>query len=236
MVSASQRRLYKDVGCKSFKIGASAVVDIKKFNGETARNKWWRWVLNKTCKQGWSYELVTPPYNSHLIHELRHVSDAWLQRQNHQERGFALGYFDVGYLQNCRLHLLRHDGRLIAFTNELPSFNNNRTATIDLMRFLPDYSHAMPALLAQTIQRLNEEGVKKQFDLGFVPLASPSARTEQIIRQLGQSVAGGTVSARGLEQFKNKFAPTWTHNYIAFDGDWIDLVSISRQVDTLLKP
>ena len=236
MVGAGQQRLYKEIGCKSFKIGASAVVDIKQFSDETARNKWWRWVLNKTKKQGWQYESVTPPHSSHLIHELRHVSDAWLQRQSHQERGFALGYFDVGYLQNCRLHLLRHEGRLIAFTNELPSFNDNLTATIDLMRFLPDYNHAMSALLAQTIEHLHEAGVKRRFDLGFVALASPSARTEQIIRQLGQSLGQEAVSARGLEQFKNKFAPDWANNYIAFDGDWIDLVSISRQIDALLRP
>jgi phosphatidylglycerol lysyltransferase len=226
---------YKQAGYKLFRIGASAVVDIDQFATRTTRNKWWRWVLNKAKKQGWQYELAAPPHSPHLMSELRRVSDAWLKRQNHVERGFALGYFDADYLQACRLHLLRQDKRLIAFTNELPTFNNLPTATIDLMRFLPENGHAMPALLAGAIARLHQEGVKQKFDLGFVPLASPAARTEQIIKILGQLLMSETVSAQGLEQFKNKFEPAWVNNYIAFDGDWIDLLHISRQLDRLLK-
>jgi phosphatidylglycerol lysyltransferase len=170
------------------------------------------------------------------VADLHRVSNAWLKRQNHKERGFALGYFDRSYLQQCRLHLLRHNGRVIAFANELPTYNNLPTATIDLMRFLPDYNHAMPTLLAHTIQQLHEEGAKQKFDLGFVPLASPSGRGEQLVKVVGQLLISEVVSAQGLEQFKNKFAPEWTDNYIAFDGDWIDLINVTRQLDSLLKP
>ncbi len=235
MVQDGHQSRYKQAGYKLFRIGASAMVDIDEFASQTMRNKWWRWVLNKAQKQGWQYHLAAPPHTPQLIAELRRISDAWLQRQNHVERGFALGYFDGDYLQACRLHLLRHDDGIIAFTNELPTFNNLPTATIDLMRFVPGENHAMPALLAQTIQQLQREGVKKSFDLGFVPLASPAARTEQVIKILGQLLMSEAVSAQGLEQFKNKFSPTWTNNYIAFDGDWIDLIHISRQLDNLLK-
>jgi lysylphosphatidylglycerol synthetase-like protein (DUF2156 family) len=103
------------------------------------------------------------------------------------------------------------------------------------MRFLPDRAHAMPALLAYTIQHLHEDGSKQVFDLGFVPLASPTARAEQLVRQFGQFLLSEAVSAQGLEQFKNKFEPAWADNYIAFDGDWIDLVHVSRQLDKLLQ-
>lgn len=236
MVDNDRQAAYKDAGYKLFRIGASAVVDINEFTSETARNKWWRWVLNKSKKQGWEYGLASPPHSSALLAELRSVSAEWMERQHHVERGFALGYFDESYLQSCRLHLLRESGSLIAFANELPTFNSVPTATIDLMRFLPDRNHAMPALLARTIQQLAEEGTKQKFDLGFVPLASPSARTEQVIQRLGQLLMSETVSSQGLEQFKNKFAPHWQDNYIAFDGDWIDLIHISRQLDSLLEP
>jgi phosphatidylglycerol lysyltransferase len=236
MVAGSQQKLYKQSGYKEFRIGASAVVDIATFSEKTVRNKWWRWVTNKAKRQEWEYQLAAPPHNLRLITELHRVSNSWMRRQNHQERGFALGYFDRAYLQNCRLHLLRHEGRVIAFANELPTYNGQPAATIDLMRFLPDYKHAMPALLAHTIRQLHKEGEKRQFDLGFVPLASPTARTEQVIKSLGQLLISDAVSARGLEQFKNKFEPAWTDNYIAFDGDWIDLIHISRQLDTVLKP
>lgn len=235
MVQDAHRAPYKDSGYKLFRIGASAIVDIDDFATRTARNKWWRWVLNKAKKQGWEYELATPPHSTRLLHQLRQISDAWLRRQNHVERGFALGYFDDAYLQSCRLHLLCHEGKPIAFANELPTFNNSPTATIDLMRFLPSQGHAMPALLAGAIQQLHGEGTKRRFDLGFVPLASPAGRTEQVVRRLGQLLMSEAVSAQGLEQFKNKFAPAWTNNYIAFDGDWIDLLHISRQLDNLLN-
>jgi lysylphosphatidylglycerol synthetase-like protein (DUF2156 family) len=236
MVSSASRRLSKANGYKLLRIGASAVVDVQTFATETARNKWWRWVLNKAKRQEWHYEVAAPPHNLRLIAELHRVSNAWLQRQNHTERGFALGYFDRSYLQQCRLHLLRQGGRVIAFANELPTYNNLPAATIDLMRFLPEYNHAMPALLARTIQQLHTEGTKQKFDLGFVPLASPTARGEQFVKVVGQLLMSEVVSAQGLEQFKSKFAPEWADNYIAFDGDWIDLIHITRQLDGLLKP
>ncbi|HVV66650.1 MAG TPA: phosphatidylglycerol lysyltransferase domain-containing protein [Candidatus Saccharimonadales bacterium] len=237
MIAGQSHELYKQSGYKLLRIGASAVVNIDEFSTTTARNKWWRWVLNKAKRQGWKYAVIAPPYNSQLIAELRQVSESWLTRQNHVERSFALGYFDEAYLQSCRLHLLREEnGTLIAFANELPTFNGVQTATIDLMRFLPEHNHAMSALLAHSIQQLHEEGAKQSFDLGFVPLASPSDRTEQIIQKFGQLLMSEAVSAQGLEQFKNKFAPAWVDNYIAFDGDWIDLVHITRQLDALLKP
>lgn len=236
MVSEKYRPVYKDNGYKLLRIGASALVDIEEFSARTVRNKWWRWVLNKSKKQEWQYRLASPPHDKRLISELRRVSDIWLGQQNHVERGFALGYFDKDYLRSCRLHLLLHEGKVIAFANELPTFNKVSTATIDLMRYLPDYKHAMPALLAQSIQQLSLEGVKKEFDLGFVPLASPAAKTEQIIQKLGQLLMSEAVSAQGLEQFKNKFEPAWANNYIAFDGDWIDLLHITRQLDNLLRP
>lgn len=237
MAGEQSHKLYKQSGYKLLRIGASAVVNIDVFSTTTVRNKWWRWVLNKAKRSGWKYEPAAPPHNSRLIAELRQVSETWLTRQNHTERGFALGYFDEAYLQSCRLHLLRaEDGALIAFANELPTFNNVQTATIDLMRFLPEHNHTMPALLAHSIQQLHEEGAKQSFDLGFVPLASPTDRTEQIIQTFGRLLMSEAVSAQGLEQFKNKFAPAWTDNYIAFDGDWIDLVHITRQLDDLLEP
>lgn len=235
MVSENSRAFYRKAGYKSLRIGASAKVDIARFATETSRNKWWRWVLNKAKRQEWEYQFAAAPHSPDLFAELRQVSDSWMKRQNHVERGFALGYFDDSYLQKCRLHLLRHEGKVIAFANELPTFNNIPSTTIDLMRFLPDYGHAMPTLLAHTIRQLHEEDAKRVFDLGFVPLASPEGRGEQLVRQFGRILLSESVSAQGLEQFKNKFDPSWAGEYIAFDGDWIDLVHISRQLDNLLK-
>lgn len=235
MVDSSRQSIYSQAGYKLFRIGASAVVDISEFQAETTKNKWWRWVKNKAARQDWRYELACPPHSRQLMSELRGVSKTWLNTSGHQERGFALGYFDERYLQECRLHLLRDSHRLIAFANELPVYNNLSTATIDLMRFLPEANHAMPVLLALAIEQLGSEG-KTQFDLGYVPLAAPDAKLQQVISAFGQILMSEAVSAKGLERFKNKFSPDWASNYLAFDGDWIDLIHVSRHLNDLLNP
>ncbi len=146
-----------------------------------------------------------------------------------------MGYYDSAYLQQCRLHLLYEAGELVAFANELPIFNDNPTITIDLMRYLPNTNHAMPTLLANTIQQLHGEA-RQYFDLGFVPLAGGSSKSERAIKKLNQFFIREAIPSSGLEQFKNKFEPEWENTYIAFDGDWLDLVHVSRYMDRLLRP
>lgn len=235
MVGSKRRRLYALAGYKLFRIGASAVVDVRQFNDTTSRGKWWRWVSNKAARQQLQYRVQSPPHNLKLLGELRAVSDEWLQVGGHHEHGFAMGYFDEAYLQQCRLHLLYKDGVPIAFANELPVHPHLHTTTIDLMRYRPGESHAMPVLLADLIHQLAIEGTRTKFDLGFVPLAAPTGKAERASSRLGQLLMGETMSARGLEQFKNKFAPEWHDNYIAFDGDWADLLHIGRWLGKLLQ-
>ncbi|MDB5181344.1 MAG: hypothetical protein JWP13_107 [Candidatus Saccharibacteria bacterium] len=235
MVNETQKSAYATNGYKLLRIGASAVVDTMSFESHTSRNKWWRWIRNKGIRQNWSYHLASPPHSPALLKELVQVSDQWLKHGGHVERGFALGYFDPEYLQQCRLHLLRDQSKVIAFANELPSFNLP-TTTIDLMRYKPGATHAMSVLLYHTILQLSREGQKLKFDLGFVPLASPSGKTERFIKQIGQMLIREAISAKGLEQFKNKFDPAWENNYIAFDGDWVDVIRISRWLESLLRP
>ncbi|HEX7368306.1 MAG TPA: phosphatidylglycerol lysyltransferase domain-containing protein [Candidatus Saccharimonadales bacterium] len=236
MVTGNARDLYANTGYKLFRIGASALVDIRQFNGTTSQGKWWRWVHNKAARQNLHYQLQVPPHAPELLAQLQAVSDEWLQVGGHQEHGFAMGYFNKAYLQECRLHTLRKDDTIVAFANELPVYNGLPTATIDLMRYRPQESHAMPVLLAATIKQLGSEADgKSKFDLGFVPLAAPSGKAERAASKLGQLLMGETMSARGLEQFKNKFAPDWQDDFIAFDGDWADLLHIGRYLGKLLK-
>lgn len=236
LLNEQQKSLYQLGGLKLFRIGATAKVSVKTFAEKTITDKWWRWVLNKSDRQHMQYMLAVPPHSTELLADVRVASDAWLARSGHGERGFAMGYYDSDYLQQCRLHLLTQHGRVIAFANELPRYNSNLTVTIDLMRYLPDADHAMPILLASTIRQLHTEAIVQNFDLGFVPLAGNSTKSEQAIKRLSQFFIRETIPSSGLEQFKNKFDPAWQNTYIAFDGDWLDLVHISRFMDKLLRP
>lgn len=234
MVNESNSQMYSASEYKLFRIGASAVIDIQKFIATTRSNKWWRWVRNKAARQNYSYAVSTAPHNNKLMRDIARVSNQWLTVRGHQERGFAMGYYDKEYLQTCRLHLLNKNGKLIAFANELPTSEKSPTATVDLMRYLPDEPHAMAVLLAEIISKIGSEDQKKLFDLGFVPLASPQTAIERGTSKLGQLLMGESMSARGLEQFKNKFQPEWQDNYLAFDGDWADMVHIGRSLRKLL--
>jgi lysylphosphatidylglycerol synthetase-like protein (DUF2156 family) len=226
LVSGPSRKLYEDLGV--VKIGASAVVGIEQFVTQTARDKWWRWQRNRSTKRGDSYELHQPPHSHQLLAETFQLSTHWLQRSGHSEQSFALGYYDADHLQQCRLHILRDkDSRMIAFANQLPTFNNNPQATVDLIRFEPNADGAMPAVIMHILETLYTEGSFTRFDLGFVPLAG----VENPVVTLARRLAAGRFSAAGLEQFKSKFNPEWEENFIAYDGDYIDLAAILRNLD-----
>lgn len=230
-VDEGSKALYRSA-FKLLAIGSSAVIDIQEFAESTKREKWWRWQANRAKRSDFSYSFSTPPHDKALFRELAAVSSEWLTRSKRREQGFAMGYFDEAYLSECRLHLVRTaSGQVAAFTNELPIFGGSR-ATVDLLRYRLDQDGAMPFLLMSLIEQLSQEGNYKTFDLGFAPFAQLDSRAMQIIRAL----AGFRLAAAGLEQFKNKFRPEWTTNYIAYNGDILDLAALALRIEAAMKP
>ncbi len=228
LVDEASLPMYKKAKLGSMRIGASAVVDIEQFVSSTARNKSWRWQRNKGRKMNYEYSLLEPPYSHSQIQDLREVSDEWLERGGHQEESFALGYFNTEYLQRCRIHLLKNEaGKVVAFTNEIPLFNNSTQTTVDLIRFTADAPHANNYLFYSLLHHLYEEDKFKLFDIGFVPMARMKGKKIDIARKLGAN----RFSAAGLERFKNEFAPNWRNDYIAYDGDVGDLALIGVYIE-----
>ncbi len=221
-------KMYKATGMDIQQIGASAVVQINKFLESTAKNKWWRWKTNRATKSGYKYNFSVAPHAPELMVELQRVSNEWLSRGGHQERGFSLGYFNQEYISKCHLHyLIGNDGRVAAFTNQLPSFGAIDTATVDLIRYVPAEKDTMPYLFLKTIENVKQQGGFAKFDLGFVPFAATKDPIISVVRALST----GRFSARGLEQFKNKFDPDWQPNYLAYDGDIADLTLIALNIE-----
>lgn len=230
LVPGTSSKLY-ETDLKLLKIGSSAQIACADFVQQTMRDKWWRWRLNQARKNGLSYDSLQPPHSTAVLSEMQTVSDAWL-RAGHSEQGFALGYFDVSYMKQCRLHVVRGaDGRLLAFANELPRFGTVKRYTVDLIRYLPEHDGTMPYLLARLIQSLYEEDELARFDLGFVPLAKVDTQLATVARRL----AARRFSSQGLEQFKGKFDPVWQSDYIAYDGDLLDLARIATGLETALR-
>lgn len=220
-------KLYEKRNLNIIQIGASAVIDVQLFLDQTVRDKWWRWKNNKATKAGFSYENSSPPHSRQFMEQLKQASDSWLAKDGRQERGFALGYYNEAYLQKCVIHFLKDDqGRLAAFTNQIPQLKENGSITVDLLRHLPEAGEAMPFLLYKTIEKIGSENYK-QFDLGFVPFAA----TDDALAKVIKSVSTGRFSAKGLEQFKNKFDPDWQPNYLAYDGDLADLALVALNIE-----
>ena len=233
LVSEEAAPMYEKAKMKKMQIGASAVIDIAEYARETSTNKWWRWQRNKGRKMNYQYEILEPPHASDVMKRLKEISDEWLTRGGHQEESFAMGYFDEKYLQRCRIHILRNEaGEIVAFVNQMHTFNNQPQTTIDLIRFVSEEQNANNFLLYSMLLRLDEEGEYKYFDLGFVPLAQMRGKLANVARKLGAN----RYSAGGLEQFKGKFAPNWKPNFIAYDGDVADLGLIALNLEKAMKP
>lgn len=229
-IPPSSLPLYEQAELAPLQIGASALITTDKFLNETAKDKWWRWKNNQASKSGYEYRKAAPPHSGQMLQQLKAVSDAWLSIDGHTERGFALGYFDETYLQQCVIHYLKDgSGKIIAFTNQVSDFTKAKTATVDLLRYLPEVN-AMPYLLFKTIESVHEAGIE-HFDLGFVPFASTTGPIQTIARLLN----GDRFSSKGLEQFKNKFDPDWQPYYLAYDGDIADLALIALNLDGAME-
>lgn len=228
------QRLYESAGLQLIQIGASAVIDIRTFLSKTSNDKWWRWQKNRAVKKEYVFVEFLPPHPAPLMRQLERISDSWLKVGGHSEYGFALGHFDKDYLNRCQLYCLKGpSGQIIAFTNRVPQFNSGKTVTIDMLRYFPEFNNAMSFLLYKTIESVAAEDKKyKYFDLGFVPFAKAKGPVLTIARTLG----GSRFSARGLEQFKNKFDPAWQPNYMAYDGDIGDLATIALRLEQAMQP
>jgi phosphatidylglycerol lysyltransferase len=227
---------YEKKGFIMVKIGATAVVDLNDYAQNTVRDKWWRWIRNKNAKLGLHYDVLTDPIDATTMQQLRVISDAWLGKNKHSERTFALGYFDEAFLRTCTVHVLRDEqGKIVAFANQLPNYHNNTQTTIDLMRALPEYDGVVTYLLSETMIALSNTNHYKTFDLGFVPFAqNEDGGAKKAVISLSTTLLDAFFSAKGLRQFKNKFNPKWQDNYLAWDGDWLDLPAIAQAIDKVL--
>lgn len=223
--------LYEKADLNGLQVGANAKIEIATFLNETVQDKWWRWQKNRAVKGGYRYASAKSPHASAFVAELKTVSDAWLGKDR-QERSFAQGYFDTHYLQQCTIDYLKDSsGKIVAFTNRLPLFKPAGVASVDLLRFLPEANNAMPYLLFKTIENISEQNGYEYFDLGFAPFA---AAKSPIIR-IARTLSAGRISAKGLEQFKNKFKPDWQPVYLAYDGDLGDLALITANVEKAMR-
>ncbi len=219
----SSLELYRQQNFATQKIGEEAVVDVTEFCKTTSRNKYFRQIKNKFDRQGYSWELLTPPHQITTIGRLREVSSDWLTLPGRQERGFVMGYFSEDYLQQCNLLVARDSAGMIqAFINQVPTYQS-KESNYDLLRHTSkSLGNVNDYLLMAFFQTAQQQGFRA-VNLGLCPLSGLVKQSDEksVINSVMAFVYSNGdrfYSFNGLRRFKSKYEPTWRSRYIAYKG------------------
>ena len=211
---------YQELGFSLVGLGQEAIVDVQRFTLAGNKNSSLRSTVKRLQRQGYRTQLHQPPMSSELVHSLQGVSDAWLERQAGQEKGFTMGWFDRDLIQTTRvLAVYSPLGRLEAFATLVPEFQRPELS-VDLMRRLPDSAPGvMDFLFVELFQVAAREG-HQTFSLGLSPLAGvgedpddplPDKLVHFVYHNLDRFY-----NFEGLHRFKDKFASHWSARHLAY--------------------
>ncbi|MHB1864686.1 MAG: bifunctional lysylphosphatidylglycerol flippase/synthetase MprF [Candidatus Saccharimonadales bacterium] len=215
--------MYQELGFSMQQLGEEAVVDLYKFTSSTVKEKYFRNIESRFKTQGYSYELLRPPHHQAVMSRLREISDQWLGRGNHAERGYAMGYFSEEYISMCDVAIARDAaGTIQAFLNLVPAKFDTDEATYDMLRSSNKaLGNINDFLLIKTMQSLYEQGYQR-LNLGFTPLVGLAGEQSKglIGSVLSFAYANGDrfYSFSGLYRFKNKYQPDWKPRYVFYQG------------------
>lgn len=219
----SLRDMYEELGFSIQKLGEEAVVDLYKFTSTTVNDKYFKNIANRYKKLGYSYELLRPPHHDAVSARLKEISDQWLARGGHVERGYAMGYFSAPYMALCDVAVARDAaGTIQGFLNLVPADFDKEEATYDLLRS----ANGAPGnindfILINLCQSLLESGYSR-INLGLCPLVGLEGEDSKglVGSFLSFAYANGNrfYSFSGLQRFKNKYDPDWKPRYVVYTG------------------
>ncbi len=212
--------LYESLGFRALKIGEEAIIDLKEFTIKGKAGQNFRTTLNKFKKTGHQIEFYQPPIASELIHELRAVSDEWLDMMQGSEKKFSLGWFDETYLRDCEIAVIRTaQGQISAFVNVVAEYQINEI-TIDLMRHRAEMENGtMDFLFVSLFEHFREKGYDG-FNLGLSALSglgdsAQAPRLEKGMNYLYKHL-NRFYNFKGLHAYKEKFRPSWEPRYLIY--------------------
>ncbi len=95
-----------------------------------------RAVLNRIEREGFTFDVLQPPFSTEQMSTFKNISDNWLGSR--KEKGFSLGFFSEDYLQRAPIAVVKNtQEEIVAFATIMPTYTNNKVGTIDLMRYDP---------------------------------------------------------------------------------------------------
>jgi phosphatidylglycerol lysyltransferase len=229
--------LYIDAGLTLTKLGEEARLPLLEFDLKLPKYGKLRYAMNRSCRDGLSFQVLARPEVPALVDQLAAVSDAWLRLKNVREKSFSLGAFTPDYVANFDVGAVLKDGQIIAFATLLLT-ETGAEASIDVMRHRPDVPNlTMEFLITSVLLELKQRGLH-WFSLGMAPLSGlERRRLAPLWHQVGAIVfehGDQFYNFRGLRQFKQKFEPTWEPRYLASPGG-IDPLIVLADITALIS-
>ncbi len=207
-----------EFGFDFMKTGEDGWVKLAEFTLAGKKQRSQRALMHKFDREGYTFEIVQPPFTDQLMKEMKNVSDDWLGHE--VEKGFSLGFFSPQYINEAPVALVRSAaGELVAFATLMPT-GGKKLLTIDLMRHRRDApSGIMDKIFVSMFQYGQQEGYQ-YFDLGMAPLANVGAsqysfieeKVAHFIYEYGYHLYG----FQGLRRYKEKYASCWFPKYTVF--------------------
>lgn len=207
-----------EFGFDFMKFGEEGYVDVTTFTLAGTKRKGERALMHKFEREGYSVELLKPPFDDALLDDLQTVSDSWLDGRS--EKGFSLGFFDRHYLNQAPIAVVRApDDKIVAFATDMPT-GNNEVTSIDLMRSSADApSGIMDEVFIHLFELAKDRGFK-YFNMGMAPLANVGTSSysfiEEKIAHLVYEYGYRFYGFQGLRSYKNKYVTEWVPKYVAY--------------------
>jgi phosphatidylglycerol lysyltransferase len=213
--------LYIDAGLTLTKLGEEARVSLPEFDLKLSKYSKVRYAINRSRRDGLSFQVLARPQVPALVDQLAAVSDAWLELKKVREKSFSLGAFTPDYVANFDVGAVLKDGQIIAFATLLLTETGSEVS-LDVMRHRADVPNlTMEFLITSLLLTMKQRGLR-WFSLGIAPLSGlEHRRLAPLWHQVGAIVfehGNQFYNFRGLRQFKQKFEPIWEPRYLASPG------------------
>lgn len=220
-----------EFGYDFIKMGEEGLVDLSTFTTSGKKMKGTRASVNKIVKDGYTFEVLKPPFSDAQLTIFKEISDSWLQGK--KEKGFSLGFFSEDYLQRTEIAVVKNQQEeVVAFANIIPTYTDT-IGTIDLMRHHLDKapSGSMDFLFLNLFDYLKAHGIR-YFNLGMAPLSNVGQSRKSFIQEriasLVYEFGSHFYSFQGLRDYKEKYAAIWNPRYTLYSRDsWIAYVVIA---------
>ena len=219
----SNRPLYEDEGFATFKVGEDARIDSNEFKLEGKFFQNLRTARNKAKKNGLTFQWydAKPQPDHGLEAQLQLLSQDWLSRKHGGEMTFDLGSFNIDFIREYGVAIVRNpEGRIETFATWLP-FKQNTGRCLDIMRGREDARDVMDFLIVEAIDHFKAQGIT-EISLGNAPLANVDAiegelesRRERAVQYLFENF-DQIYGYKKLFRFKHKYAPNWQGRYLAY--------------------